>query len=466
MKAIAKAAAQRKRAVEGEDEHELDDDDEGEGGEETKRYRDEPGIISKLRKLSSNSPEWVDLRKYHAVINPRGSALGLQDFTSVLLGCPMKKELQCSPWGERPLQRDQLEYAALDAACLLDMFEKTVQRLIYKTHLSGDGQRSNDLGALEKAVKLEELLRERYQNRKGRKGQKSSSTKNNGGSSALASAFLNLQDWFDGSQERKFICDESLKGLAKQIRSCGFFCEFVTITDEFHELYDKWVAKKPQQEGEESKEDRNKEARQKKSYLRELLIKKIYEKSVAEGSVILTADKLLAQRFDRVYLVRSHGKGDQLKEVLEVFRLEILERNLFTRCITCNGDFVLLLKDRETDAEKKELLSEELPEKLLGKLLGKGDKSDMSREDLLSYLRKELPERLLVKHKEFWICTSCKQVYVSYFFFFFLFLLSFFLTPFPHPLSFLQWKGCRYKTALTNFKNSLLDLHVKLEHTE
>ena len=47
--------------------------------------------------------------------------LGLSVAAVRLLGAPLDKTEQCSTWGQRPLRTAQLEYAALDAAVLIDL---------------------------------------------------------------------------------------------------------------------------------------------------------------------------------------------------------------------------------------------------------------------------------------------------------------------------------------------------------
>ncbi|KAI3425010.1 hypothetical protein D9Q98_008392 [Chlorella vulgaris] len=51
---------------------------------------------------------------------------GLSALCAAQLGLPLDKQLQCSAWGERPLSKDQLCYAAADAACLLALLASFV----------------------------------------------------------------------------------------------------------------------------------------------------------------------------------------------------------------------------------------------------------------------------------------------------------------------------------------------------
>lgn len=43
-------------------------------------------------------------------------------------GRGLDKSQQCSAWGSRPLTAEQVAYAAADAACLVDMFDRLIER--------------------------------------------------------------------------------------------------------------------------------------------------------------------------------------------------------------------------------------------------------------------------------------------------------------------------------------------------
>lgn len=51
---------------------------------------------------------------------------GLSALTQAQLSMPLDKSLQCSTWGLRPLTQPQVEYAALDALCLLMLLDEMV----------------------------------------------------------------------------------------------------------------------------------------------------------------------------------------------------------------------------------------------------------------------------------------------------------------------------------------------------
>ncbi|KAH9369322.1 hypothetical protein HPB48_012398 [Haemaphysalis longicornis] len=49
---------------------------------------------------------------------------GLSELTRLVLGRPLNKDEQCSDWENRPLREAQLKYAALDAFCLLQIYDE------------------------------------------------------------------------------------------------------------------------------------------------------------------------------------------------------------------------------------------------------------------------------------------------------------------------------------------------------
>ncbi|KAK9844108.1 hypothetical protein WJX81_004674 [Elliptochloris bilobata] len=61
-----------------------------------------------------------------SVQHPGPVRLSLATLTARVIGRRMDKAQQCSAWGARPLTPEQVSYAAADAACLVDMFDRLV----------------------------------------------------------------------------------------------------------------------------------------------------------------------------------------------------------------------------------------------------------------------------------------------------------------------------------------------------
>eukprot|EP00746_Dinoflagellata_sp_MGD_P138702 gnl/MRDRNA2_/MRDRNA2_72298_c0_seq2.p1 gnl/MRDRNA2_/MRDRNA2_72298_c0~~gnl/MRDRNA2_/MRDRNA2_72298_c0_seq2.p1 ORF type:complete len:872 (+),score=111.26 gnl/MRDRNA2_/MRDRNA2_72298_c0_seq2:59-2674(+) len=65
----------------------------------------------------------VDVDRLWLHLHPDEPLLGLKRLVSKVLGCQMDKSQQCSNWAARPLSQQQLEYAALDAHALLQVWD-------------------------------------------------------------------------------------------------------------------------------------------------------------------------------------------------------------------------------------------------------------------------------------------------------------------------------------------------------
>lgn len=57
------------------------------------------------------------------------SSIRLSALVELCLGKPLDKSNQLSNWGSRPLRKEQLMYAALDAYCLLEVYDVLSTRL-------------------------------------------------------------------------------------------------------------------------------------------------------------------------------------------------------------------------------------------------------------------------------------------------------------------------------------------------
>ncbi|KAM5557720.1 hypothetical protein ABKV19_024863 [Rosa sericea] len=103
-----------------------------------------------------------------------------------------------------------------------------------------------------------------------------------------------------------------------------------------------------------------------------------------EKRVLLTRDaKLLRYEYlikNQIYRVKSLLKNEQLLEVIETFQLKVSEDQLMSRCTRCNGRFI-----------QKPLTTEEAVEAAKG--------------------FQRIPNCLFDKNLQFWQCMDCNQLY-------------------------------------------------------
>lgn len=80
-------------------------------------------LCSFAEKLRSDHPNMMK-----PVVPKERGHKGLSELTRILLGLPLNKDEQCSDWENRPLRQSQMKYAALDAFCLLQVYEELYKR--------------------------------------------------------------------------------------------------------------------------------------------------------------------------------------------------------------------------------------------------------------------------------------------------------------------------------------------------
>ncbi len=130
----------------------------------------------------------------------------------------------------------------------------------------------------------------------------------------------------------KFICDVMLGTLAKWLRILGFDTK----------------------------------------YSRDFEDDEILRIAEEENRIVLTRDKLLANKAKKAVYINERSLDEQIKRVLNELKIDVDERKILTRCILCNV--------RVKRIEK---------EKVKGKV----------------------PPHVFEIHDEFWICPNCKRIY-------------------------------------------------------
>ena len=91
-----------------------------------------------------------------------------------------------------------------------------------------------------------------------------------------------------------------------------------------------------------------------------------------ENRIVLTRDKLLANKAKKAVYINERSLDEQIKRVLNELKIDVDEGKILTRCILCNV--------RVKRIEK---------EKVKGKV----------------------PPHVFEIHDEFWICPNCKRIY-------------------------------------------------------
>ncbi|KAL9437009.1 hypothetical protein AB3S75_022951 [Citrus x aurantiifolia] len=306
----------------------------------------------------------------------------LANICKELLDISLSKELQCSDWSNRPLTEEQKNYAAIDAHCLIEIFNifqvKVAQKGNSCSSISELDSSNLDLGLkgiLEKPdignktvrFKLCEALdiirATSYYSQCSPEGVVTRVSYLN--TMPMDESLVkivrkekrldDIGDWqgpppwdlsLGGDGYPKFLCDVMVEGLAKHLRCVGI------------------DAATP---------------RSKKPEPRELI-----DQTSKEKRVLLTRDaKLLRHQYlikNQIYRVNSLLKNQQLLEVIETFQLKISEDQLMSRCTKCNGRFI-----------QKPLSTEEAVEAAKG--------------------FQRIPDCLFDKNLQFWQCMDCNQLY-------------------------------------------------------
>lgn len=232
----------------------------------------------------------ADLKGFRFPYTENSSSIRLSALVELCLGKPLDKSNQLSNWGSRPLRKEQLMYAALDAYCLLEVYD------VLSTRLTELGVDINDFAEntlfdniLKKSKKKFPVARPRIEVET---------------TSVIQTSFK--------ATDIKFISDEMLEGLAKALRKCGI--DVICMS---------------------SKQQRN----------------DIINKAITENRYLLTRGSSYVEMSHYLppkhnYQVTKDMVDDQLAEILAHFNITVTEENIFSRCMKCNSNrFILASQD-------------------------------------------------------------------------------------------------------------------------
>ena len=177
------------------------------------------GMFSYMKELIKNSVKLVDLAEVtlpvmnHPLVLPylypaKSAALiqrGLSLLVNKTLGRRLNKTFQVSDWERRPLNPEQLHYAALDAYCLLEVYD-LIQDVVKKTKIKAN---------LTANVKMKWLKTGNTTSRRKDKFEKQNHKE----------LVPENKPLYKGpprpSTSLKVVCDSMLQGLGKYLRACG-----------------------------------------------------------------------------------------------------------------------------------------------------------------------------------------------------------------------------------------------------
>ncbi|MCD7465826.1 hypothetical protein HAX54_001997 [Datura stramonium] len=379
---------------------------------------------------------FLDITSIYNNLQPRQPGRRLSKQTKSLaticqevLGISLSKELQCSDWSQRPLTEEQMQYAAVDAHCLIHIFD------VFKAKVVTEGNSIESVTGLQ-----------------------------------LSQLDLGLKQIFDTQKNSNKMCGIKFGEALEMMQAIPpDFCKTVLISDEDVNVLspdqanqmDYVLSRIVRKYGDKillSESDRKPKISRKKAkkssgrvanthsptevgeewqglppwdvtsggdgcpkFLCDVMVeglakhlrcvgidaavpcskkpqsRDLIEQACKEKRVLLTRDaKLLRHDYllkYQIYRVKSLLKNDQLVEVIETFQLKISEDQLMSRCTKCNGKFI-----------QKPLTTEEAVEAAKGFQV--------------------IPNCLFNKNLEFWQCMDCKQLY---------------------------WEGTQYRNAVQKF---------------
>ncbi|XP_044763867.1 exonuclease mut-7 homolog [Coccinella septempunctata] len=230
---------------------------------------------------------WNALGKYPEVILPHAQSGGpsLSTLVHQCLGAPLDKSEQFSNWDKRPLRLSQLVYAALDAYCLIEVYD-VIRRCCDRVNCP-----------------FEEIC---YNLMMHNKDSKKKNKKPKGKDNQKASVEIPQPECHiteDITVDRiKLVCDTMLQGLGKKLRRCGIDTAILENNHDHMECVQL--------------------AQDEERYI------------LTKGTVFNKLVGYVCPGY--CYRVMSEDVEVQLKEVLEYYHIKVSKADVFSRCQFCN----------------------------------------------------------------------------------------------------------------------------------
>uniref|UniRef100_A0A1B0G7H2 3'-5' exonuclease domain-containing protein n=1 Tax=Glossina morsitans morsitans TaxID=37546 RepID=A0A1B0G7H2_GLOMM len=297
----------------------------------------------------------------------------LSVLTELCLGKKLDKSNQFSNWANRPLRRDQLIYAALDAHCLILIYQ-VIAELLLRLNIDIDTMveeittsKSGYLFRIKSTAHSNEICKEQY--------------RKNSNELDKVLDFKYLRN-----SNVKFICDSMLFGLTKELRKIGLDCyQIFSYSD----------------------------------------LDKCIELAKREQRFVLTRNSrfLLFRRKvpeNQCLQIPSDTTENQTIHLLQRLNIQIDEKDVHSRCVKCNcKDFLLATRSQihtMRDGYMDNLKGINEPTKIKHEFLKRSWNLSYIDEQILSTKKTcrgkpikvdEINQQLLKTKEFFYICNNC-----------------------------------------------------------
>lgn len=229
----------------------------------------------------------------------------LSNLVRLTLGKRLDKSNQFSNWEKRPLRKDQMYYAALDAYCLLEIYN-VIQVALQQINIDITDFITTMKTQLNSSLMIKKSKKPKPP-QKDRRIQKR--VEKEEGRMTAAMEFANNCLPYVSAKDIKFVCSHMLEGLGRALRKIGIDTEILTKNDYFDDCA------------------------------------KIANR---ENRIILTRDtsyERLSQHVERLrcFNVYPDRVDEQVLEVIKNYKIVVKEEDVFSRCQLCNcGDFIMI----------------------------------------------------------------------------------------------------------------------------